>query len=84
MHTMETVLEDPHLEATGFFKMVEHPTEGRLRTMKVPVSWSKTPPEPKRQAPRLGQHSAEILGEAGYDDDRIRALVEEGVTNAGD
>jgi crotonobetainyl-CoA:carnitine CoA-transferase CaiB-like acyl-CoA transferase len=84
MHTMESILEDPHLEATGFFKMVDHPTEGRLRTMKVPVSWSKTPPEPDRQAPRLGQHSAEILREAGYDDDRIEALVAEGVTNGTD
>ena len=80
MHTMETVLEDEHLKATGFFRMVDHPTEGRLRTMAVPVSWSKTPPEPERQAPRLGEHSAEILREAGYGDDRIQALVAKGVT----
>ncbi len=79
MHTIETVLEDPHLKATGFFKMVDHPTEGRLRTMAVPVSWSKTAPEPERQAPRLGEHSAEILREAGYDDNRIEALAAEGV-----
>ena len=84
MHTMETVLEDPHLKATGFFKMVDHPTEGRLRTMAVPVSWSKTPPKPERQAPRLGEHSAEILREAGYDDDRIRALAVDGVIIAPD
>ena len=80
MHTMETVLEDEHLKATGFYQMVDHPTEGRLRTMAVPVSWSKTPPQPERQAPRLGEHSAEILHEAGYSDEEIQALKAEGVT----
>jgi len=80
MHSMESILEDPHLKATGFFKMVEHPSEGRLRTMAVPVSFSKTPTEPERQAPRLGEHSAEILREVGYGTDRIDALVAKGVT----
>jgi len=81
MHTMDTVLEDPHLKATGFYQMVDHPTEGRLRTMKVPVSWSKSQPEPDRQAPRLGEHGAEILREAGYSDDDIQALAADGATD---
>jgi crotonobetainyl-CoA:carnitine CoA-transferase CaiB-like acyl-CoA transferase len=80
LHTVETVLEDPHLKAAGFFQMVDHPSEGRIRTLAVPVTWSKTPPKPERQAPRLGEHSAEILREAGYSDERIAALVAEGTT----
>jgi crotonobetainyl-CoA:carnitine CoA-transferase CaiB-like acyl-CoA transferase len=79
MHTVESVVADPHLAACGFFRMVEHPTEGRIRTMAVPVAWSKTPTEPERQAPRLGEHSAEVLREVGYDDAEIAALAAQGV-----
>jgi crotonobetainyl-CoA:carnitine CoA-transferase CaiB-like acyl-CoA transferase len=82
MHTVESLLRDPHLDAIGFFNSVEHPSEGRLRTMAVPSRWSATPPDPARQAPRLGEHSVEVLKEAGYGDDAIDALLRKGVTLA--
>jgi formyl-CoA transferase len=50
--------------------------------MKVSATWSDTPSEPTRLAPRLNQHGAEILREAGFSSDEIAALVREGVTNA--
>lgn len=78
LHTPESVVSDPHLEATGFFEMVEHPTEGRIRTMAVPVKCSGTPTKIARQAPRLGEHGAEVMKEAGYSDEAIAALVAEG------
>jgi crotonobetainyl-CoA:carnitine CoA-transferase CaiB-like acyl-CoA transferase len=43
-------------------------------------TWSRTPLEVSRHAPRFGQHSAEVLREAGYDDRRIAALAADGVT----
>ena len=80
MHDLESILQDPHLVATDFFPVVDHPTEGPIRNMKVSATWSETPAEPTRLAPRLNQHGAEILREAGFSADEIAALVRDGVT----
>jgi crotonobetainyl-CoA:carnitine CoA-transferase CaiB-like acyl-CoA transferase len=80
MHDLESILADPHLVATGFFPVVEHPTEGPIRNMKVSASFSETPAEPVRLAPRLNEHGAEILREAGYSTDEISDMVRDGVT----
>jgi crotonobetainyl-CoA:carnitine CoA-transferase CaiB-like acyl-CoA transferase len=76
------MLEDPHLVATNYFPVVDHPTEGRIRNMKVSATWSETPAEPTRLAPRLNEHGAEILREAGYSAAEIATMVREGVTKA--
>ena len=65
MHDLESMLQDPHLVATDFFPVVDHPTEGRIRNMKVSATWSETPVEPTRLAPRLNEHGAEILQRGG-------------------
>ena len=78
MNGIEDLLHDPHLAATGFFRTVEHPTEGRIRTMKVPTRWSVTPPEPSREAPRLGEHGPAILAEAGCTPEEIAAWIADG------
>ena len=80
MHDLESMLADPHMEATGFFPVVEHPTEGPIRSMKVSASWSETPAETVRLAPRLNEHGEEILREAGFSTDEIAAMVRDGVT----
>ena len=74
-HTLETLLEDPHLADAGFFRWEEHPSEGRIRTMREPSTWSETAPPSGRFAPRLGQHTREILREAGYTSNEIDALI---------
>ena len=75
VHTVESLLEDPHLKAVGFFQLVEHESEGCLRSMAVPSTWSKSQPSASRLAARLGQHNAEILAELGYSTDEIDAFV---------
>jgi len=82
LNSLDDLLDDPHHAATGFFKMTDHPTEGRIREMDIPTTWSKSQPEIRMHAPCLGEHSAEVLREAGYSDDEIRALHAAGVTHA--
>jgi len=80
LHSPDALVADPHLEATGFFSFVDHPSEGRLRQMAYPSAWSVTQPQGSRPVPRLGEHSAEVLREIGYSEERIAALVRSGAT----
>lgn len=78
MHTFETLLDDPHLQDIGFFGEMDHPHVGRIRQMAVPSEWSGTPPAEPTPPPRVGEHSREVLREAGYDEARIDALIRSG------
>ena len=74
----DDLLEDPHLGEVGFFTTVTHPTEGDIRQIGMPVEFSATMPAAPLPAARLGEHSAEILAEAGFDEAEIAALAETG------
>lgn len=63
MHDLDSLIDDPHLNAVGFFQNVEHPTEGALRLTAPPARWSRTPPSIRHLPPRLGEHTAEVLNE---------------------
>jgi crotonobetainyl-CoA:carnitine CoA-transferase CaiB-like acyl-CoA transferase len=82
VNTLESLLRDPHLEATGFWQLVEHPTEGTLRMPGIPVSYGASPGSIRRLPPRLGEHSVEILREAGLDDAAIQDLLASGAAIA--
>jgi crotonobetainyl-CoA:carnitine CoA-transferase CaiB-like acyl-CoA transferase len=83
VNSLEGLLQDPHLEATGFWQVVDHPTEGTMRLPGIPAAYSKTPGAIRRLPPRLGEHSLEILREAGFGTSEIEALVAAGATRAG-
>jgi len=76
IHDLESILTDEHLAQTDFFALMEHPSEGKIRSMKVGAQWSETPARPERLAPRLSEHGGEILREAGYTAAEITALFE--------
>jgi len=80
LNSIDDVIDDPHLGESGFFVMAGHPTEGRLRMMATPGAWSQTPPGALRPAPRLGEHSIEILREAGYAGAEIETMIASGIT----
>jgi crotonobetainyl-CoA:carnitine CoA-transferase CaiB-like acyl-CoA transferase len=60
---LDDVVNEPHLVATGFFRKVEHPTEGSIREMRPPVRYSADPNRTIKPAPTLGQHSDAIRQE---------------------
>ena len=78
--TLEQILQDPHLRDIGFFETIEHPSEGRIINMKLPNKLSRGARKDFRHAPKIGQHSVEILREAGFTDADITGLIQSGAT----
>jgi crotonobetainyl-CoA:carnitine CoA-transferase CaiB-like acyl-CoA transferase len=84
VNTLDGLLEDPHLVATGFWQEFDHPTEGRIRQSKPPINFSKTPATIRTLAPRLGADSVEVLTEAGISAEKIDAMLQSGATKIPD
>ena len=84
MNSLDDIIADPHLAAIGYFSEIEHPTEGRIRSMAVPSEWSETTPEYRLHAPRHGQHTRELLAEAGLDERAIESMLASGAAKAAD
>jgi crotonobetainyl-CoA:carnitine CoA-transferase CaiB-like acyl-CoA transferase len=74
IHDYRQVLEDPHTRARDMVAEVEHPAEGRVQTLGIPVKLSETPGQVRRPAPLLGEHTEEVLREAGVSPREIAAL----------
>ena len=74
MHTFDTLLKDEHLADIGFFREVDHPKVGKILEPSVPSEWSGTPPDNHRPVPSLGEHTDEVLREAGYNQAAIDAM----------
>jgi crotonobetainyl-CoA:carnitine CoA-transferase CaiB-like acyl-CoA transferase len=72
---IEDLPNDPYLKETGFFKHLDHPTEGKLVTTSIPVQFSATPGALRQHAPVLGEHTVEVLKEAGYSPREIEVLM---------
>jgi len=79
-HTLDSLMEDPHLADVGLFETIEHPTEGRIVNMTLPNKLSRGARQDFAAAPKLGQDSVEILRELGYSEEVIAQLVESQVT----
>jgi crotonobetainyl-CoA:carnitine CoA-transferase CaiB-like acyl-CoA transferase len=84
MNSLDDILADPHLAATGYFSVREHPSEGLIRTLAVPSEWSESQPEYRRHAPRLGEHTREVLHEIGMGEKEIESLLRSGAARAAD
>jgi formyl-CoA transferase/CoA:oxalate CoA-transferase len=72
------VLADPHLHAREMIGTLEHATLGPVRVMGTPIKLSQTPGALRTPPPTLGQHTAAVLGELGYDQEMIASLKASG------
>jgi crotonobetainyl-CoA:carnitine CoA-transferase CaiB-like acyl-CoA transferase len=71
VNRLEDLLADEYLQETEFFQPVEHPTEGPMTTLAIPVEFDGTPASIRTLPPQLGEHTASVLREAGLTEAEI-------------
>ncbi len=76
------LVADEQIRHNGTFVEYDHPTEGRVKTPGFPIKFSKTPSTVERGAPQVGEHTRQILAEAGYDAARIDSLLSSGAVGS--
>jgi crotonobetainyl-CoA:carnitine CoA-transferase CaiB-like acyl-CoA transferase len=76
--SIRDMLKHPQTRARDMVVAVDHPVAGRVETIGVPAKFSATPTEVSRPAPLFGQHTREVLTEAGFTSAEIDALFAEG------
>jgi crotonobetainyl-CoA:carnitine CoA-transferase CaiB-like acyl-CoA transferase len=85
MNSPADLLTDAQLRATGFVQDALHPTEGPVHVLAHPTRWSGTPPARSfHPAPRLGEHTGEVLRAAGYSASEVSAMMASGAAYGGD
>lgn len=78
----EDLVNDPQIAHNGTFVEYDHPTEGHVKTPGFPIKFSKTPSTVERGAPLAGEHTRDVLSEAGFSEDKIEALINKGAVGS--
>lgn len=76
IHNYQQVFEDPHTIAREMMVEMDHPVEGKVKGLGIPVKLSQTPGKIRRPAPLLGEHTEETLSGLGYSEEEIADLRE--------
>jgi crotonobetainyl-CoA:carnitine CoA-transferase CaiB-like acyl-CoA transferase len=79
VNSFDDLVDDPQVKNNRLLETVPHPSGGELRVVGVPMRFAETPGELRSGPPAVGGHTDEVLSEAGFSDDEIRALREEGL-----
>lgn len=82
INDLAAVFADPHLIERGLFVDLPHPILGTVRAIGSPLHLSDTPPVMRRAAPLLGEHTREVLREAGLSEPEIDRLLAAGAAGA--
>jgi crotonobetainyl-CoA:carnitine CoA-transferase CaiB-like acyl-CoA transferase len=77
-HTISSLLADPHIADVGLVQKRQHPTQGTIRHLNVPVSMTGFSPTLRHHAPHIGEHTRQILAEAGFGQDDISNMLQAG------
>jgi len=80
INTLEQVFADPHVKAREMVIEMDHPATGKapLKLIANPIKFSETPPTYRQAPPMLGQHTDDILNEAGLSAEEIAKLKDDG------
>ena len=76
--TRSEMIRHPQIQANKLIVQHDHPEAGPLRQTRTPARFGGTPAEYRMGGPRLGQHTSQVLSEAGFSDAEIAALLEDG------
>ena len=79
LYGIDDLPSHPHLQAVGLFQPLAHPSEGKTVTVRPPTRFERTPAGVRFGAPLLGQHSCELLAEAGVDAKTLARWLADGV-----
>ena len=79
VRSFDELVEDPQVAHNDLLTTVPHPNGGDLRVVGVPMRFSATPATIRSGPPAVGQHTDEVLTGAGYSDQEIRTLRDDGV-----
>ncbi|UYO95141.1 CaiB/BaiF CoA transferase family protein [Pollutimonas sp. M17] len=77
LYSVDDLIDDPHLRQVDMLQPLQHPSEGAMRTPAPVGSYSKTPLSIRRHAPRLGEHTQEILHEAGLRQELVDSVLKQ-------
>ena len=77
VNKLESLREDPHLKAIGFFREFSHPTEGNIEIPDSAFRYNRESLPLRRHQPKLGEQSQEILREAGFNSEEINKILDE-------
>jgi crotonobetainyl-CoA:carnitine CoA-transferase CaiB-like acyl-CoA transferase len=74
----EQVFRDPQVLARELVQEITHPSLGSFKALGSPIKMSATPPDARRRAPLLGEHTRDILAEAGFGGEEIAEFLKQG------